>query len=64
MKQMHKLYNTIELELDDIDIVEAKYLLGKTKTHLRFLLAHTKYNVYRMRVINNIFKNKRKRRKK
>jgi len=47
MKQLHKLYHTIEKDLDDIRDLRTRSLLNKVRLGLRFLLIKSKYNPYK-----------------
>lgn len=47
MKHLHKLYHTIEKDLDDIRDLRTRSLLNKVRLGLRFLLIKSKYNPYK-----------------
>jgi len=47
MKQLHKLYHTIEKDLDEVRDIRAKSLLNKVRLGLKFLLVRSKYNPYK-----------------
>ena len=47
IKQLHKLYHTIEKDLYDIKDLRTRSLLNKVRLGLRFLLIKSKYNPYK-----------------
>ena len=47
MRQLHKLYHTIEKDLYDIKDLRTRSLLNKVRLGLRFLLIKSKYNPYK-----------------
>ena len=49
MKQLHKLYHTIEKDLDNIRDLKTRSLLNKVRLSLKMLLARSKYNPYKKR---------------
>ena len=47
MKRLHKLYHTIEKDLDDIRDLKTKHLLNQVRLGLKFLLVRSRYNPYK-----------------
>ena len=47
MRQLHKLYHTIEKDLDTVKDLQSRSLLNKVRLGLKFLLIRSKYNPYK-----------------
>ena len=47
MKQLHKLYHTIEKDLDEVRDLKTRSLLNRVRLGLKFLLVRSKYNPYK-----------------